>query len=119
MDVGQVALRSALNGALTTTFDHISGKVSQKTDVALEMRSDFPSVNANSSVKIGQANSVGTLSDSQKTYLSLSVYYRPGFLSSLRDGRLYLRAAYNDYRYPDASKNRSESSVTGGVSLCW
>ena len=119
MDAGPVVLRPILNGALTTTLDHISLKVSQKTDVALEMRSDFPSVNANSSVKIGQANSVGTLSDSQKTYLSLSVYYRPGFLSSLKDGRLYLRAAYNDYRYPDASKKRSESSVTGGGSLCW
>ena len=53
----RVVLRPILNGALTTTLDHISLKVSQKTDVALEMRSDFPSVNANSSVKIGQANS--------------------------------------------------------------
>ena len=88
-------------------------------DTALDLRVDLPSSNINSSIKVGQQRSTTVSANPKKTYADLAVYYRPGYLTGLRDGRISLRANHIGYSYTDASQDRAETSVKIGVSLSW
>jgi hypothetical protein len=79
---------------------------------------DIPDWKITSSIKAGQNRldkSVGQ--DTDKTFASFNVNYRPPFLKKLNQGMLFFRAKYNDFSYTNAGSNFRETSLTAGLIL--
>lgn len=118
-ELGTATLRPTLMSSLTTDRNHLTAEWKQTTDMAVDLRVDLSPSNINSSLRVGQETSIGSSTSPKRIYGDLSVYYRPGFLASRRDGRIYLRANHAGYTHADASQDRVETSVKMGVSLSW
>lgn len=118
-ELGAATLRPTLNSRLVTDRNKSTAGSNQTTDTAVGLRVDLPASNMNSNIKVGQQSSTGSSPGPKKSYADLSVYYRPSFWASLRDGRIYLRATHASYSYTDSDKDRAETSVRMGVSLSW
>ena len=79
---------------------------------------DIPDWKITSNIKAGQNRldkSVGQ--DTDKTFASFNVNYRPPFLKKLNQGMLFFRAKYNDFSYTNAGSNFRETSLTAGLIL--
>ncbi|MBI4847129.1 MAG: hypothetical protein HY808_00935 [Nitrospirae bacterium] len=81
---------------------------------------DIPDMKITSNIKVGQnkldKDSAGA-DDSSKIFANMSIYYRPGLLSRLNQGMLYLRAYVNDFNYTTGTKDFRESSITTGINI--
>ncbi len=79
---------------------------------------DIPDWKITSNIKAGQNRldkSVGQ--DTDKTFASFNLNYRPPFLKKLNQGMLFFRAKYNDFSYTNADNNFRETSLTAGLIL--
>ena len=79
---------------------------------------DIPKYNITSNFKIGEnklEKDVGD--DSQKTFGSLNIFYKPKFLKLFNDAMIFLRAYINDFRYTTGTRNFRETSITTGLNF--
>lgn len=81
---------------------------------------EIPDIKITSNIKVGQnklEKDAAGADDSSKTFANMSIYYRPGFLSSLNYGMIYLRAYVNDFGYTTGTRDFRETSITTGINI--
>lgn len=77
---------------------------------------DIPDWKITSNLKAGQNRlDKSTGQETDKTFASLNINYRPAFLKKLNQGMLFLRAKLNDFSYTVADNNYRETSITAGL----
>ena len=117
--VDQYILKPSITLGGWTSREELEDTTDQIYEYSLGLGIDVPTLKITSNFKIGhnKLDKDGAGSDSLKAFARLNIYYRPGFLSGLRQGMLFLRANINDYEYDRDDGDFRETSITTGVNI--
>lgn len=114
--VGDWTLKPSVRAGVWTLENELDDLRNKTWEYSFGMGMDAPRYKINSSIRAGYKKldkDAGL--DSEKTFANMSVYYRPGFLSRLNQGMVYLRWRINDFDYSDSSRSFRENSITVGL----
>lgn len=111
-------LKPSLNLGGWTSREELTSVTDRTYEYSLGTGLDIPAWKITSNIKIGQNKlEKENSSDSLKGFARLNIYYRPGVLSNLRYGMIFLRAYINDYNYDIANNEFRETSITAGLNI--
>jgi hypothetical protein len=116
--LGMVVLKPAVYLGGWTQRSELVVSTDQIYEYSAGFGLDVPDWKLTSTIKAGQNRldkSVGQ--DTDKTFASFNLNYRPPFLKKLNQGMLFFRAKYNDFSYTNAGNNFRETSLTAGLIL--
>ncbi len=98
--------------------DDLQNTSDQFYEYAVGLGIDVPKAKITSDFRIG-VNELdkenGT--DTEKTFNSLNIFWRPGFLSSFNNGVIFLRSYLNDFDFSSDGDDFKEESITAGISI--
>ena len=103
-----------------TASDELADTKDVIYEYSLGLGVDIPDRKITSDVRVGmnkfEKEAAGT-DDSLKTFVVMSLYYRPDFLAKLNQGLLFLRASINDFNYTTETRDFRETSITSGINI--
>lgn len=116
--VGEWILRPSLRVGVWTLEDELANDRDDILEYSLGLGVDAPHYHVTSSLRVGQ-NKLQKENgmDTEKMFANLSIYYRPEFLASLSNARIYLRGLVNDFGYNESGRDFRENSLTAGINI--
>jgi hypothetical protein len=114
--VGDFVLKPSLRLGGWTLDDDLNAVSDQIWEYSVGLGVDIPSLKVVSNFRVGQNKLIKDDGDDvSKMLASMSLYYRPDFLSTFDYGQLYLRGYINDFGYSTSSRDFCENSATAGI----
>ena len=116
--VGIFIFKPALYLGGWSSRDDLTDKNDQIYEYSLGLGAEVPRIKLTLNLKGGQnrlKKDGGT--SSTKSFVSLNMFYRPGFLEKLNQGMLFLRAGINDFGFSARGRDFRETSVTAGLNI--
>ena len=119
--VGSFVLKPSVYLGGWTRNDELGASTDQIVEYSAGLGVDIPSSKISSHLKAGENRLLKDAGiDTAKTFATALINWRPELWSKMQ-GTLYVKAAWNDFRYrpnlAGGGQNFRESSVTGGCSL--
>lgn len=98
--------------------DELASKSDFIHEYSIGLGIDLPNYNVTTDLRFGfNKLEKDQGDDSQRSFGSVSIYYRPKLIQNIRHGALYLRGFINDYRFTTRLNNFREKSITCGFNV--
>lgn len=126
-EAGVLVLKPSVRAGVWTQQDELADSRDRRTEYSVGLGLDLPAHRVTSTWRVGRneqerdeskpVTGTTTVTDSARTFASVSVNYRPEGIAFLRDGMLYLRASMNDFTYTLPGRNYVEESIVAGIKV--